>query len=197
MLQPHLLKETSTPIIPCFSLNLPKLRSLKIGEYYLVSQPRTGFIFDIIPFFFKKVWIAIKNIASEGYFFTKHEKLQLHNNYDLDLNSVELLANEAGYTQYMQETQATFLKKSKYDCYEDNSMYFTNCISEFYAKQLKCNLPWAIKSNPDFKQCESEEELKQFRKLSVDITLSNYTGKIQANGCFKPNCLQTTWTKKE
>ena len=39
MLQPHLLDETKgTPIIPCFSLNLPKLRRLQIGEYYYVSK---------------------------------------------------------------------------------------------------------------------------------------------------------------
>ena len=95
----------------------------------------------------------------------------------------------------MQETQATFLKKSKYDCYEDNSMYITDCINEFYAKQLKCNLPWATKMDPDFKQCESEDELEQFRMLSVEITLPNLTDKIKDMGCFKPNCLQTTWTK--
>ena len=48
--------------------------------------------------------MSIKNIASQGYFFIKHEKLQLPNNYALDFNNVELLANEAGYVQYLQET---------------------------------------------------------------------------------------------
>ena len=38
MLQPHILENKSiTPIIPCFSLNVPKFRPLKIGEYYFVS----------------------------------------------------------------------------------------------------------------------------------------------------------------
>ena len=139
--------------------------------------------------------MSIKNIASQGYFFIKHEKLQLPNNYALDFNNVELLANEAGYVQYLQETQTTLVKRSKYDCYEDNSMYITDCINEFYAKQLKCNLPWATKMDPDLKQCESKDELEQFRKLSVDITFSNNTEKIKEMGCFKLNCLQTTWTK--
>ena len=139
--------------------------------------------------------MSIKNIASEGCIFIKHEKLQLSNNYDLDLNDVELLEKESGYAQFMQETQTNFVKRSKYDCYEDNSMYITDCINEFYAKQLKCNLPWATKMDPDLKKCESEDELKQFRKLSMDITFPNLTEKIKDMGCFKPNCLQTTWTK--
>ena len=139
--------------------------------------------------------MSIKNIASEGCIFIKHEKLQLSNNYDLDLNDVELLEKESGYAQFMQETQTNFVKRSKYDCYEDNSMYITDCINEFYAKQLKCNLPWATKMDPDLKQCESKDELEQFRKLSVDITFSNNTEKIKEMGCFKLNCLQTTWTK--
>ena len=140
--------------------------------------------------------MSIKNIASEGCIFIKHEKLQLSNNYDLDLNDVELLEKESGYAQFMQETQTNFVKRSKYDCYEDNSMYITDCINEFYAEQLKCNLPWATKMDPDLKKCESEDELKQFRKLSMDITFPNLTEKIKDMGCFKPNCLQTTWTKK-
>ena len=42
MLQPHLSDETKgTPIIPCFSLNLPKLRQLQIEEYYYVSKSHT------------------------------------------------------------------------------------------------------------------------------------------------------------
>ena len=139
----------------------------------------------------------IKNSPAKDYFFTKHEKLQLSNNYDIDLNNVEILHRKSGYTQYMQETKTTFVKRSKYDCYEDNSMLITNCINEFYAKQLHCNLPWTTKIDPDFKQCETAEELKQFRKLSVDITLPNNTEKINEMGCFKPNCLQTTWTKKK
>ena len=139
--------------------------------------------------------MSFKNIASQGYLVIKHEKLQLPNNYALDFNNVELLANEAGYVQFMKETQTTSVKRSKYDCYEDDSMYITDCINEFYAKQLKCNLPWATKMDPDLKQCESKDELEQFRKLSVDITFSNNTEKIKEMGCFKLNCLQTTWTK--
>ena len=139
--------------------------------------------------------MKIKNIASSGYYFIRHEKLQLSNNYNLDFNNVEFLGDKASYTQYMQETKTTFVKRSKYNCYEDNSMYITNCINEFYAIQLKCNLPWAIKMNPDLKQCESKDELEQFRILSVEITLPNLTKKMEDMGCFKPNCLQRTWTK--
>ena len=96
-----------------------------------------------------------------GYFFIKHEKLQLSNNYDLDLSHIELLGFKQGYTQFLEETQTTSVKRSKYDCYEDNAMYITNCIDEFYGKQLKCNLPWATKMDPDLKQCESKDALER------------------------------------
>ena len=92
--------------------------------------------------------MKIKNIASSGYYFIRHEKLQLSNNYALDLNNAKVFQNDGGYGQKIQETQTTFIKRSKYDCYEDNSMYFTNCINEFYAKQLKClQTTWTKNSN--------------------------------------------------
>ena len=50
--------------------------------------------------------------------------------------------------------------------------------------------------DPDLNHCESEDELEKFRMLSVEITLPNLTEKIKDMRCFKPNCLQTTWTKK-
>ena len=50
--------------------------------------------------------------------------------------------------------------------------------------------------DPDLNHCESEDELEKFRMLSVEITLPNLTEKIKDMRCIKPNCLQTTWTKK-
>ena len=127
--------------------------------------------------------------------------MQLANNYDFynfyqNVDYLQGLQDATGYSQLLTKTQTTFVKRSKYDCYEDNSMYLTNCINEFYAKQLKCNLPWATNMDPDLNHCESEDELEKFRMLSVEITLPNLTEKIKDMRCIKPNCLQTTWTKK-
>ena len=122
--------------------------------------------------FFKKVLMVIKNngiTGQLGYFFIKHEKLQLSNNYDLDLSHIEPLTQ--GYTQYLEETQTTSVKRSKYDCYEDNSMYITNCIDEFYGKQLKCY----PKMDPDLKQCESKDQTKKTRSL-ITSSLPRYLG---------------------
>ena len=33
------------------------------------------------------------------------------------------LQDATGYSQLLTKTQTTFVKRSKYDCYEDNSMY--------------------------------------------------------------------------
>ena len=94
--------------------------------------------------------------------------MQLANNYDFynfyqNVDYLQGLQDATGYSQLLTKTQTTFVKRSKYDCYEDNSMYLTNCINEFYAKQLKCNLPWATNMDPDLNHCESEDELTSLK----------------------------------
>ena len=98
----------------------------------------------------------------------------------------------------MIETRTVSVRRSKYDCHEDNSMTFTNCIDEFFAEQLNCYLPWTtIPKYQNYQQCQTSNQLEQFRNLSLTITSEAMTEKITARGCFKPNCMKRTWVKNE
>ena len=71
-------------------------------------------------------------------------------------------------------------------------MKMTDCINEFYAEQLGCKLPWGPKLK-GLKNCQSTEELEQYRNLSFHITSDELKSKLKAKGCLKPNCKQSTW----
>ena len=171
MMQSEYLK----PLIPCFTVNVPTLK----------HQLQESF----------KVRIYMFQTSPKGYYFTKDEKKQLRHNYEIDWNSesFEILRPQGGKFEYLLETQIVSVKRSKYDCYEDNSMYFTDCIDEFYAQQLNCSLPWT--STYGISKCESAMELKKFRDISDSITSQTMIEQIKAKGCLKPNCKKTTWTK--
>ena len=162
------------PIVPCFTVTLPTLKH-RLQESF-------------------RVRIYIYQKSALGYYFTKHESKQLRHDYEIEWNSdsFEILRPNEGKLEYLVEARTLSVKRLKYDCYEDNSMYFTDCIHEFYAEHLQCRLPWTTISG---RKCETAEELQKYRILSDSITSQTMTNKIRAKGCFKPNCKKTTWTK--
>ena len=110
--------------------------------------------------------------------------------------SYQALQKNRMMEEYLTQTQTIYLKKNRHDCLEDNSMYFKDCMDEFISQQLKCNLPWA--SNRIFKEdeeCMTEEALKLFRNLSMNMESEDVRAKIQKKGCFLENCKETTWIK--
>ena len=110
-----------------------------------------------------------------------------------------MLGNFKLSVEMLKETDTTFLKKSTYDCYEDNSIRMTNCMNEFYAKELGCKLPWDTESKLDdqLKNCETAVQLDTFRNLSNYITSKTLISKVKKYGCLKPNCRKITWKKAE
>ena len=109
-----------------------------------------------------------------------------------------MLGNFKTSVEMLKETDTTFLKKSTYDCYEDNSMKMTNCINDFYAKELGCKLPWITESKlVELKNCETATELDTFRNLSYYITSKTLASKVEKYGCLKPNCRKITWKKTQ
>ena len=168
MIQSEYLK----PLIPCFTINVPTLQ----------HQLQESF----------KIRIYMYQTSTKGYYFTKDEKKQWRHNYELDMSSesLEILRPQEGKFEYLLETHTVSVKRSKYDCYLDNSMYFTDCIEEFYAQQLNCSLPWTSTYG---RKCSTALELKKYRMISDSITSPKMTDQIK--GCFKPNCKKTSWTK--
>ena len=110
--------------------------------------------------------------------------------------SFQLLSPGIGYSDFMIQTETISLKKSKYNCFEDNSMIFKDCINDFISEQIKCQLPWA-KQTTNFSVCKTEEDLKSFRNLSIHIRKKDNKHKIDERGCFKHNCKRTTWIKNQ
>ena len=49
----------------------------------------------------------------------------------------------------------------------------------------------------NYQPCQTSNQLEEFRNLSLTITSETMTQKINARGCFKPNCMKTTWVKNE
>ena len=96
--------------------------------------------------------------------------------------------------EVLAETETIHVKKSTYDCYEDNSMKMTHCINDFYATQLGCQLPWAA-TGQGWKECQTPETLAQFRNLSFYITTDEMKAKVEDFGCLKANCRTFKWIK--
>ena len=74
-------------------------------------------------------------------------------------------------------------------------MRMKDCIDEFIAEELQCNLPWA--KTDQLKTCQSEEDLLAFRNLSFHITSPYFKAKLVDKGCFIPNCKKTVWVKNQ
>ena len=136
-----------------------------------------------------------------SYYFVKHEKHQATYLYQMDLTrSFQEYKYSHGYSEYLEQTETISLKKSNHDCFEDNSMNFRNCINNFISDQIGCKLPWAKEklSKEDLDEtCETEEDLKAFRNLSIHMTTKEVHEKVAKKGCFKPNCKRTIWVKNQ
>ena len=134
---------------------------------------------------------------SPGFYVEKHEYQQSWHNYDFDrLKNFEIVHPQRGNTIIAIPTQTKSLKKSNYDCFENNSMKFTHCVNDFLVEELNCSLPWTKRNSKEIEVCQGSEKLRQFRNLSFHISSADdLRAKIQAKGCFTPNCISTKWTK--
>jgi hypothetical protein len=92
------------------------------------------------------------------------------------------------------------LKKSKFNCLEDNSNKQTECINEYYASKLNCTLPWVPSNNPinpqNRQQCQEKEKFTEFRNLSMSIGNPEVIRELKIKGCIIPNCQERTWDIK-
>ena len=168
-------------IIPCITINFPPHKMSNQGTLNLQVSVK-----DYNP--------------STNIYFTKHEYKQLRHSYQIDQSlSYQLLMKHEGHTEYFIQIETSHLKKSRFDCFEDNSMYFKDCIEEFIAEQIGCYLPWTKQSPISRNVCQGQQELKDFRNLSFHMMSQSQEiqDMIAKKGCFKPNCRQTTWTKNQ
>ena len=93
-----------------------------------------------------------------------------------------------------QQEVTSRLKKSKFNCHEDNSNKQAECLNEYYALKLNCTLPWIASKRPQNRaKCQGRKKFTEFRNLSMSIGNSRDIGELEKKGCLMPNCKQRTW----
>ena len=115
-----------------------------------------------------------------------HEIGQSPYNFEVDQGKVKIVAPESGKTYVTNVGQQTItkkLKKSTWNCHEDNSNLQTNCISNFYSNKLGCTLPW-VQEKHDFTQrkCKGEAKFQEFRNLSMSVHEGKMNEEIEKQG---------------
>ena len=127
-----------------------------------------------------------------------HEAKQSPYNYVVDQEKIKWIVNGYQNVIFMGKQEVTKrLKKSKFNCLEDNSNKQTECINEYYASKLNCTLPWIPSNSPNFpqnrQQCQGKEKFTEFRNLSMSIGNPEVIEKLKKKGCIIPNCEERTW----
>ena len=127
-----------------------------------------------------------------------HEAKQSPYNYVVDQGKLKWIVNGYQNVIFMGKQEVTKrLKKSKFNCLEDNSNKQTECINEYYASKLNCTLPWVPSYSPNFpknrQQCQGKEKFTEFRNLSMYIGNPEVIGELEKRGCIIPNCEERTW----
>ena len=127
-----------------------------------------------------------------------HETKQSPYNYVVDQGKLKWIVNGYHNVIFMGKQEVTKrLKKSKFNCLEDNSNKQTECLNEYYASKLNCILPWVPSNNPNNTQnrqkCQGKEKFNEFRNLSFAIGNPEVIDELEKRGCIIPNCEERTW----
>ena len=127
-----------------------------------------------------------------------HETKQSPYNYVVDQGKIQWIVNGYNNVIFMGKQKVTKrLKKSKFNCHENNSNQQTECLNEYYASKLNCTLPWVPSNNPNNpqnrQQCQGKEKFTEFRNLSMSIGNPEVIGELKKKGCIIPNCEERTW----
>ena len=94
------------------------------------------------------------------------------------------------------QTETIRLKKSKYDCNEDNSMERKKCLYQFISKEIGCRLPWDKTLN-ELKECKTQLELELFMNVSAKLSSTKFREQTSLRKCYVPNCKRTSWVSDE
>ena len=133
------------------------------------------------------------------YFIELHESGQSQYNYDVDVSRIEYLDKDSHvlYTMSGQQDVVKRLKKSNFNCHEDNSNKQASCLNNYYASKLNCTLPWVHANNQDHGDlCNGKDKFKEFKNLSMSIGGFGATNELYKKGCIISNCKLTSWNIK-
>jgi hypothetical protein len=133
------------------------------------------------------------------YYIEMHESGQSQYNYKVQYSSIELLDKDSHvvYTMSGQQDVVKRLKKSNFECNEDNSNKQADCLNNYYASKLNCVLPWVHTDNPEPADlCDGKDKFEEFRNLSMSLGEIEATNELYERGCLIPNCQQKSWNIK-
>ena len=121
-----------------------------------------------------------------------HEMGQSLHNYYIDQHKFEWIVPKKTYRKkFGKQVVTQMLKKPKMDCHEGNSNSMMNCVNNFFAKKLGCNLPW-VKQNEV--KCTGKEKFEEFKNLSAKLIDAGTEKELAEEACIIPNCHQRAWT---
>ena len=104
-------------------------------------------------------------------------------------DNFEIYYRSQGIAKSFTTEETISLKKSTFDCDENNSMKFENCVNDFIAEQLKCKLPWTnYLGLEEFEECDGKDRFEEFRNVSRDLGSELFRKQLKKRGCFTPNC---------
>ena len=85
------------------------------------------------------------------------------------------------------------VKTRNYTCDESNTIEVTNCLDEFYMKQLKCSFPWLQTEFQDLKKCWNKHYIDDLKELVKNVSKINSKHSKEVEQCLVPNCVTTNW----
>ena len=104
------------------------------------------------------------------------------------------------WIQFDKQIDTIKINKSNYTCNEYNSNSFMHCMENYYSQKLGCMLPWSLNNtlkNASMNICEGKEKFEQFKNIAINILKPEKSNELINEGCFVPNCLQTSWKIKK
>ena len=104
------------------------------------------------------------------------------------------------WIQFDKQIDTIKINKSNYTCNEYNSNSFMYCMENYYSQKLGCTLPWSLNNmlkHASMNICQGKEKFKQFKNIAMNILKPEERNELINEGCFVPNCLQSSWKIKK
>ena len=145
----------------------------------------------------KQVQFSYESPENTSYTLHFHENRQSVYNHEPNMRErIWINAGDSLGIIFGQTTKTKRIAKSNFDCQEDNTNSFPDCLNIYYSKKLKCSLPWANEKRQNYLDCTGKKKFKEFKNLSKSILDLESKKEIKNERCFVPNCEKRSWEIK-
>ena len=133
-------------------------------------------------------------------FFEVHQRNQSKMNQKWKYSNLQYyLDPTVAQDTYLTSSIQKKVKTRNYTCDESNTIQVTNCLDEYYMKQLNCSFPWIKTEFQDLKMCWSKHYIDDLKELVKNVSKIHVKHSEEVEHCLVPNCVTTKWKtlKKE